>query len=386
MIYRAKFNLFETGTHSPLLMRAPWLPHSIGQRTDVLAEAIDLYPTMAALCGLPPPQEFGQEINGTDLSALFHTKPSPGSGVSIKPLAFSQFGKGAKYGEVRTNFTLENNFRRDQTFLMGYTVRSRQWRYTCWFGVRDIGGDQIAIETDHIIGREVYDHRDDFAGASFDGERVNLVDETTYQAVVEQHHALVLGYIRLPTVSAAANPPRLKTEATEAHIKPTLSFGQPQVVDKLKQGMPDDFLAFGTALEHQSWQKHMLTLRDASIEPTEVGARIPPLATLGREFNWLSWSQSAGSIWRNSTDPPHRHISSVIHHYPKQCGAGVCTKVTSIGSWTTSNGTYWETDKTYTFALNASAPHLLVDGRGPKRISFRGLPHPSQVKNYQPLC
>ena len=76
--------------------------------------------------------------------------------------------------------------------------------------------------------------------------------------------------------------------------------------------MPDDFLAFGTALEHPSWEEQTLTLREASGEDTmRKGAGVPPLATLGREFNWLSWSQSAGSIWRNSTDPPHRHISSV---------------------------------------------------------------------------
>ena len=183
---RAKFNLFETGTHIPLIIRAPWLPRSIGQHTDVLAEATDLYPTMAALCGLPPPQEFGQQINGTDLSPLFDTKPYPGSGDSVKSLAFSQFGKGAKYGEARTNFTLENLFRRDQTFLMGYTVRSPQWRYTCWFGVRDIGDDQVAIETDRIIGRELYDHRDDSI-LRFEGERVNLVDEAAHQVGPDRH-------------------------------------------------------------------------------------------------------------------------------------------------------------------------------------------------------
>lgn len=131
------------------------------------------------------------------------------------------------------------------------------------------------------------------------------------------------------TVSAAAFPPRLKTEATEAHIgqardadydyqlvpAPTLSFGQPQVVDKLKQAMPDDFLAFGTALEQQSWQKQTPTLKASSDDTMEVRTRISPVATLGREFNWLSWSESAGSIWRNSTDPPHRHISSVPSLY-----------------------------------------------------------------------
>lgn len=98
------------------------------------------------------------------------------------------------------------------------TVRTPKWRYTCWFGVRDIGGDQIAIETDHILGRELYDHQLDSGGASFDrdGEHINLVEEVAYESIVERHHALVLGYIRLPTVAATATAdarsPQLKTE------------------------------------------------------------------------------------------------------------------------------------------------------------------------------
>ena len=84
------------------------------------------------------------------------------------------------------------------------TVRTPEWRYTCWFGVRDIGGDQIAIETDRIVGRELYDHRLDTGGASFDrdGENTNLVNEAQYDVVVKRHHVLILGYIKLPTTTA----------------------------------------------------------------------------------------------------------------------------------------------------------------------------------------
>lgn len=175
--------------------------------------------------------------------------------------------------------------------------------------------------------------------------------------------------------SAAAHIGRFCVDVTRWRLPPlkvddSISFGQPQVVDRLKQAMPDDFLAFGTGVRHHSRQTHDYV----------ESASFLPAATLGREFNWLSWSQSAGRAWRNSTDPPHHHISSVIHHFPKQCLDGVCTRLTSVGSWAASNGTYWETTKTYTFALNASAPHLLTTGTGPKRIRFRGLPQPSQVR------
>jgi len=93
---------------------------------------------MAALCGLPPPSSYGQRVNGTNLAPMFDQLPTPGSESRLKQQAFSQFGKGANYGEKYDNFTLENRFRRDQTFLMGYTVRTDSWRYTCWFGVRKL--------------------------------------------------------------------------------------------------------------------------------------------------------------------------------------------------------------------------------------------------------
>ena len=203
----AKFNLFETGAHIPLIIRAPWLPHSVGQHTDVLAEAVDLYPTMAALCGLPPPQEFAQEVNGTNLAPLFAQPPAPGSGSALKPAAYSQFGKCAAYEQAKTNFTLQNLCRRDQMFMMGFSVRTDLWRYTCWFGVDDVGDDEIAVATDRIIGRELYDHRRDAGGASFDrdGENVNLVVEPRFAEIVARHHALVLGYIR-PRVRAEKAP------------------------------------------------------------------------------------------------------------------------------------------------------------------------------------
>lgn len=53
-----------------------------------------------------------------------------------------------------------------------------------------------------MVRRELYDHRRDTGGASFDhdGENVNLAAEADHEEIVKQHHALILGYIKLPTV------------------------------------------------------------------------------------------------------------------------------------------------------------------------------------------
>ena len=40
---------FELGTRVPLIISAPWLTASKGQRSMALAEAVDLYPTLSEL-------------------------------------------------------------------------------------------------------------------------------------------------------------------------------------------------------------------------------------------------------------------------------------------------------------------------------------------------
>jgi hypothetical protein len=67
------------GTRVPLFIRAA------GQKTPVrsnsLVESVDIYPTVAALAGLPPPPD----VDGYDLSPLW-TEPN----ATIKPYAFSE--------------------------------------------------------------------------------------------------------------------------------------------------------------------------------------------------------------------------------------------------------------------------------------------------------
>jgi hypothetical protein len=83
-----------------------------------------------------------------------------------------------------------------------------------------------------------------------------------------------------------------------------------------------------------------------------------------------------GVTWRNASA---RHLSSIIHHFPKQCQGQVCTEVTSIGAWASSNGTYWATDKAWSFSLSPAAPHDVVGKRSPGQISFSGLPRFSKA-------
>src|SRR4051794_36210577 len=113
--------------------------------------------------GLPPPQLAGQEINGTNLEPVFDDPTD----VAIKDAAYSQFGKDS-------TFSVDTQFFRNQTIIMGYTVRVRDWRYTSWFAF-----DQTLLVPirDKVLGRELYDHRGDTGlWLDYPGENKNLVD------------------------------------------------------------------------------------------------------------------------------------------------------------------------------------------------------------------
>lgn len=49
-----KHALYENGLRSPLMIRVPGMSRA-GEKSDALVEAIDLYPTLLELCGLPSP-------------------------------------------------------------------------------------------------------------------------------------------------------------------------------------------------------------------------------------------------------------------------------------------------------------------------------------------
>ncbi|MDT8389750.1 MAG: sulfatase [Lentisphaeria bacterium] len=111
-----KHTNLEIDTHVPLLLAAPG--HKTGQRSKALVEFVDIYPTLSELCGLTVP---GQ-CEGSSMVPLLETPDR-----SWKRAAFSQYPRRG---------------------LMGYSIRSGNWRYTEW----------IDKKTGEIKDRELYDH------------------------------------------------------------------------------------------------------------------------------------------------------------------------------------------------------------------------------------
>ena len=124
----AKTSNFELDARVPLIIATPH--HKPSQRTDAIVELLDLYPTLADLCGLPAPTS----LEGVSLRPVLED-PSK----SVKPAAFTWHPRPA--------YPPGGN----DPDAMGYSMRTDRYRYTEW---RD-------FKTGHPVARELYDHAAD---------------------------------------------------------------------------------------------------------------------------------------------------------------------------------------------------------------------------------
>lgn len=104
--YWGKTTNYEVCTRVPLIVS---VPGKAQQSCEAVVELLDLYPTLAELCGLEPPRR----LQGKSFAPLLDHAALPG-----KQAAFSQFPrKDANTGNER---------------LMGYSMRTSRYRYTEW--------------------------------------------------------------------------------------------------------------------------------------------------------------------------------------------------------------------------------------------------------------
>ncbi len=113
-----KHTNLEIDTRVPLIISLP-NNEGTGQTTDALVEFVDIYPTLAELCGL----KAVERNEGTSMVPLLENPDLP-----WKKAAFSQYPRGSD--------------------KMGYSIRSGKWRYTEW----------INRKTGKLESRELYDH------------------------------------------------------------------------------------------------------------------------------------------------------------------------------------------------------------------------------------
>jgi iduronate 2-sulfatase len=122
-----KHTAFEYALRTPLIVRIPAMK-SPGVTTDALIEAVDLYPTLVELCGLPK----AQGLSGASLVGLLQNPSLPG-----KAQAFG-------YHRPWRNPVPPNPW--------GKTMRTDRYRFTVWTKERE-GGE--------VLQAELYDHATD---------------------------------------------------------------------------------------------------------------------------------------------------------------------------------------------------------------------------------
>lgn len=167
-----KRSLFEESCRVPLLVIWPGVSRTGGVVRAPVSQ-IDLYPTLAAGCGLAPPAG----LPGQDLAALLDDPGRPGRGWALTQVTRPGVQKeGLKEGLAP---------------FSGYSLRTPRWRYTEWDAGRQ--------------GRELYDHDAD------PRELTNLADDprhaTDVEALSRQLHDAVAA-----TFPASGHPPPLRPE------------------------------------------------------------------------------------------------------------------------------------------------------------------------------
>ncbi len=161
-----KTTLFENSARVPFFIASPAHPETAGRSTEALAELVDVYPTLADLCGLDPPAH----LAGRSLVPILED-----SGATVRDSALTTFDTHDRVNRRRP--------RRPRA--VGYTVRTPRWRYTEW-------GPEGAE------GAELYDHRDD------PREYVNLARAPGEQTTVRRLRQLLR-----ERIAEATAPPRL---------------------------------------------------------------------------------------------------------------------------------------------------------------------------------
>lgn len=129
-----KRKAFERSARMPMIVAAPGLTQGGVSKKPV--ELLDLYPTLADLCGLEAPKNL--------------------EGASLRPLLKDPANPNWKKPAVTQVWHNRNSW--------GYSIRTERWRYTEWLEGK--------------AGRELYDHEND------SDEVTNLADRPEHAALV----------------------------------------------------------------------------------------------------------------------------------------------------------------------------------------------------------
>lgn len=143
----AKHTNYEIDLHVPLIFAGQGIP--TGERIRPFVETVDIFPTLAELAGVPA----SERREGTSFVPLIREPGRP-----WKQAAFSQYPRG---GTPRGD-------------LMGYTLRTDQYRYIAW----------VDRKSGALRAQELFDHKID------PGETRNVAGDRRYARALKRLEAL----------------------------------------------------------------------------------------------------------------------------------------------------------------------------------------------------
>jgi arylsulfatase A-like enzyme len=173
-----KMSLFEESARVPLVIAAPGRCQA-GSVAKAPVSQVDIFPTLAALCGVEPPKN----LQGQSLVPLLADPAAAGRNWAV-----TQVVRGGNLAGVSK--PKEEGAQGKQFF--GYSLRTPRWRYTEWDAGRE--------------GRELYDHDVD------PKELTNLADVPAHAATVAE----------LSKQLAAAVQTTLPVDGVVPEVKPGL--------------------------------------------------------------------------------------------------------------------------------------------------------------------
>ena len=208
----------ELATHIPMIIRVPWKSASVGQRTTIKMELVDLYKTLVDLASLPM-SAVQKSVQGESLAAVFDS-PSNFPASLQQKYAFSQIGRcncglyATRDGPVQecggnacckipitcakdadpeicdrdTNQSHWNMNDVGEYDYMGYTMRTESWRFTAWLPFDDKTARPFWPALSDMGERlELYNlTKDDGRDFDFAGYSLNLALLPTNAALVKR--------------------------------------------------------------------------------------------------------------------------------------------------------------------------------------------------------
>jgi len=164
-----KHTNFEQATHAPLIISAPGIAAS---KTTASTEFVDVFPTLAALAGLPVP---------SNLPGKSQVSVMKNPTTSVKDYSVSQYPRSGLYSETeRLGYA--------DAKVMGYSIRTKQYRYTIW--MKDYYRSNQPFNQALVAGEELYDYKKD------PDETVNVVADKQYKTISKEMNSKMLDFFK----------------------------------------------------------------------------------------------------------------------------------------------------------------------------------------------